>query len=473
MNWRLLLLPVILTLSPAMAQPRHLFLDPAILKETKGAELRVNPPSRSEIVIRADKPWEQLMISFFLTVREEEGKLRMWYICRDAKNQPNVAYAESTDGLNWTKPNLGIVDHEGSTANNLVGMTSLEGVVLPDPQAPAEQRYSYITHVFGEGIVRFHSPDGLQWNRDPTPLSKFGADNQLVTFREKDHFVFYLRGWEKREDGKRYRTVVRTTSPDLTTPWPPQPTETSLHIWGPDNPPIIVDELPTVFETDNQDAPNSDVYTIGAQPYPPDPTWYVGFPSLFQREEKISVGRTEIQCIGSRDGIVWHRYDRAPYVSPGPDGSENCNMVYMGTGMVVRGDEIWQYGTGFRSKHGDMEARRKRTDGTIYRHVQRLDGFVSLDFDSAGGTATTIPIEAGPALFVNVDTGALGHLKAAWIDENGQALEESDVVRINSTRAQVTWQGNSDLSKLAGRKLSLRFTGSRAKLYSFYFANPS
>lgn len=73
---------------------RHLFLDPAFLQSRENVTLHVNPPQRSELVIRTDKPWEQRMISLFLTVREEDGKLRMWYICRSKENEPNVAYAD-------------------------------------------------------------------------------------------------------------------------------------------------------------------------------------------------------------------------------------------------------------------------------------------------------------------------------------------------------------------------------------------
>src|SRR5260221_3537620 len=91
------------------ASPRYLFLDAALLESTDHAAIEVNPPQRRETVIRTDRPWEQLMISFFLTVRQEGDTLRMWYICRDKANQANVAYAESRDGVRWTKPDLGIV----------------------------------------------------------------------------------------------------------------------------------------------------------------------------------------------------------------------------------------------------------------------------------------------------------------------------------------------------------------------------
>ena len=73
---------------------RHLFLDPAFVTESSGVSLAVNSPERSEVVIRPDRPWEQLMISFYTTVIEEEVKIRIWYICRDIDNRPNIAYAE-------------------------------------------------------------------------------------------------------------------------------------------------------------------------------------------------------------------------------------------------------------------------------------------------------------------------------------------------------------------------------------------
>ena len=139
---------------------RHLFLDPSFVTDASGAALHVNPPQRREVVIKADRPWEQLMITFYLTVFEEQGRLRMWYVCRDKANRPNVAYAESADGVQWTKPNLGIVDRDGSRDNNLVGLSSLEGVVFRDPKALDAERYAYVTHLWTEGMVRFHSPDG-------------------------------------------------------------------------------------------------------------------------------------------------------------------------------------------------------------------------------------------------------------------------------------------------------------------------
>src|SRR3569833_4150242 len=54
------------------AEPtRHLFLDPAFVRDAHGAALRVNRPQQRRLVIRPDRPWEKLMITFFLTVHDE------------------------------------------------------------------------------------------------------------------------------------------------------------------------------------------------------------------------------------------------------------------------------------------------------------------------------------------------------------------------------------------------------------------
>jgi hypothetical protein len=458
------------------AEPlRHLFLDPATVRHSENAELQVNPAQQREIVIHHDRPWEQSMITLFLTVREEEGKLRMWYICRDKANQPNVAYAESTDGVQWTKPNLGIVDYAGSTDNNLVGLDSLEGVVFKDPNTPAEERYVYLTHLATEGMVRFHSPDGLHWKRDAAPLIGIGSDTQNVTFWDErlKKYVLYLRGWYRAADKKPYRKVVRAELSSLTTPLGIAPLETSLRMWGKDKVTVFGDEFPTVLALDEQDAPNSDVYNISAQPYPLDNRWYVGFPSMLQRERNTSDGRLEMQFVGSRDGVTWQRYDRTPYARPGLAGSESASMVFMGTGLVMRDDEIWQYGVSLRSRHGDREARKTQTDGVIHRYVQRVDGFVSLDFVHQGKATTTPVTVDGPRLLLNLDTAALGSLRVGLQDEMGQPIagfgvDDCQTLRTNSTGAPVSWKGG-DLSSLSGRKVCLQFQANRSKLFSFRF----
>lgn len=472
---------LVLLVNLRAASPRFLFIDPALIERSEGVALAVNPAQRRETVIRPDQPWEQLMISFFLTVRDEGGKLRMWYICRDKANQPNLAYAESQDGVNWNKPNLGIAEYAGNKDNNLVGLTSLEGTPFIDPNAPAEERYGYITNIGSSGgLVRYHSPDGLHWKRDAKPILKFVSDTQNVSFWDErlKAYVLYLRGWDPK-----YRTVVRLALPSLTTLSALAASGWGRKAGGESGLYFFHDEVPTVLQCDAQDAARTDIYNLAAQPYPLDPNWYVGFPAFLRRSATTDApgyrgshkGPVEVQFAGSRDGIAWHRHDRAAYAPPGIAAPEKKNMTFMGTGLVVRGDEIWQYGTEFESEHGDMAARHKKTDGVIVRWVQRVDGFVSANTGASEGTLRTVPVRvSGEKLLLNLDTGALGELRVALLDAAGQPIAgfgagECAPLQINATGATVTWAGGSALAGLRGREVRLEFRSRRSRLYSFRF----
>ena len=115
----------------------------------------------------------------------DTGKFRMWYVAvskaeRQDRTLPRsapwrVAYAESDDGITWTKPNLGLVEVGGNSNNNLVKLDPHIGVlnlkVLHEPDDPnPEHRYKMGAHVwFPKNDVRlgtlapYVSADSLNW----------------------------------------------------------------------------------------------------------------------------------------------------------------------------------------------------------------------------------------------------------------------------------------------------------------------
>jgi hypothetical protein len=122
------------------------------------------------------------------------GKFRMWYVAVAKAERLNpdtprsvpwrVAYAESDDGVHWSKPNLGLVESGGSRKNNLVRLDPRLGVinlkVLHEPDDPdPDRRYKMGAHVwFPKNKVRlgtfvpYASRDGLNWKLliDSTPV---------------------------------------------------------------------------------------------------------------------------------------------------------------------------------------------------------------------------------------------------------------------------------------------------------------
>lgn len=482
--------PLLLVLAAAMPVPsegpnHHLFLSPGDLQQAHGVALRVHPPAEGERVLEPDRPWESGWIPFYSTVRDEGGRIRLWYDCRDHEGNSHLGYAESTDGVHWTKPALGLVDFHGSKANNLMAIESFEGTVTYDAHAPAAERYLYLCSLGRQGgIFRYTSPDGLRWKRDPRPLLPFDCDSQNVVFWDdaKGKYELYLRSWGPKTAGDRRRRVVHYEADRLDQPLPVTPYPSTLPpVGGAGHAPTIGAEIPVALECDDQDPPHLDIYTNAIQPYPLAPDCYLGFPAFFRHwigsPHPVSDGWTEAQFVASRDGRRFERFDRATYVDAGPQGPFSGNMVFPGFGLVVRGDEIWQYATRFRTTHGDVQARAVAPDGALYRFVQRIDGFVAAEFENSGGSFVSASVQVdGPRLRVNAVTGAVGDLAIELEDEAGRPLPgfgaaECLPIRGDSTHFVVSWRQGADLGALRGHRVRLAFSGSHAALYSFYFGS--
>jgi hypothetical protein len=142
------------------------------------------------------------------------------------------------------------------------------------------------------------------------------------------------------------------------------------------------------------------------------------------------------------------------------------------------GDEIWLYYSGYDVTHtGCLEGQRpfERRLGVISRATLRLDGFVSATAGPAGGEILTRPLAfSGGRLELNVDCGAGGHVDVELQSLDGKpipgySLADADRVYHNNLRKVVTWKGQSDLEKLAGRPLRLRLVLRSCKLYALQF----
>ena len=106
-------------------------------------------------------------------VIREDDTFRMYYTAGDGNNGWFAGYAESPDGRNWTKPDLGLLEYGGSTDNNLV---------LAGESARGETRVAH-PWVFKDGdIYRIYysvsladysyaigtgtSDDGIHWTKN-------------------------------------------------------------------------------------------------------------------------------------------------------------------------------------------------------------------------------------------------------------------------------------------------------------------
>ena len=125
---------------------------------------------------------DALGVQFYGSIIRENSKYRLWYVAVDDDVENKVpysrwraAYAESDDGVHWTKPNLGLVEFHGNKENNLIltnpaplGFVNLKVLADPDDADPA-RRYKISTHAYFQHQSRlgtlapFASADGLRW----------------------------------------------------------------------------------------------------------------------------------------------------------------------------------------------------------------------------------------------------------------------------------------------------------------------
>jgi hypothetical protein len=109
------------------------------------------------------------------------------------------------------------------------------------------------------------------------------------------------------------------------------------------------------------------------------------------------------------------------------------------------------------------------------RYTYRIDGFVSVRAPLSGGEFVTRPlIFAGGELVINFSTSAAGSVRveiqdAQGIPLKGFSITDSAEIYGDEIEHRVTWKGNSNLSKLAGKAVRLRFVLRDADLYSLQF----
>lgn len=182
-----LLLAHVVTLALAVqAEERVLFaFDSVSIPHSQNLRLEMAQPERhpGNPVLKRGEPGspDAMGVQFYGSVIREEGKFRMWYVAFDddtankaTSTRWRAAYAESIDGVNWTKPDLGLVEFGGNKSNNLVdvggdwGFVNLK-VIRDETDPDAARRYKMTTHLYFRHNTRlgtllpFVSPDGYTW----------------------------------------------------------------------------------------------------------------------------------------------------------------------------------------------------------------------------------------------------------------------------------------------------------------------
>ena len=101
----------------------------------------IRPPCLNQVILLTE-----LGPRHYGTVMYDQGMYRMWYQGTpkdwDEWNMETICYAESDNGIDWRKPNLGLVDSAGQGKdNNLLNISGHNMTIFIYPDAPPSHRY--------------------------------------------------------------------------------------------------------------------------------------------------------------------------------------------------------------------------------------------------------------------------------------------------------------------------------------------
>ncbi len=480
---------------PDIGSRLELFVDDALIEELSGgASLRLHPPAMKEIALTADRPWEGNMCGGYKTYFRDGPIFRMYYqawngtiVEQDGKTRMKeapirIGYLESTDGIRWQRPSLGLVAFGGSTDNNIVfagigeknnGVHGFAPYPDANPSCTPDARYKALGASetgWPLKLYAMQSPDGFRWTlMQEEPVMAEGAfDSQNLAFWDatRGEYRAYLRDFS----GRFFRGIKTCTSPDYRHWTKPE--------WV---------EFPG--------SPAEQLYTNQIMPYYRAPHVFVGFPTRYVERpwspavealpelehrrlrarvsERYGAAVTDGQFIAGRDGRTFKRWDEA-FIRPGlrPVGSWAYGDCYQGWGLLETASDV--AGAPNELSMFATEGYWRGAANAIRRYTLRIDGFVSLHAPLGGGALTTRPFRfAGSRLLLNISTSAGGGARVELQSPDGRPLEGfglDDCTEIigDDLAFPVRWRG--DVGALAGQAVRLHIVLRDADLYSYRFA---
>ena len=448
---------------------RELFVDQLLVERLDGLRLELQKPQPAGVALRYDLPWEG-RFAFFTTILKDGDTYRMYYRGDpDGKQPAPMCYAESGDGIRWTKPTLRLHEVGGSRENNVLMPSTGDGVMVPfldnRPGVPAAERFK-ANHEIGAGLIGLASGDGIHWKPfgggvlvPNTLKNHFDSQNVMFWSEAEKLYVLYARHMEGTK-----RATCRATSEDF------------LHWSAP--------TLMTYSDTGTTD-PSEHLYTSQVHPYFRAPHLYVSLPGRFMYLRRVLTPQQgaalDLSAAGGgigdvSDGVLQTsragstRFDRTfleAFVRPGLGHSHWVSRTnYPALGVVPTGA-------------GEMSLYVQRNYGQPTSHLERLtlrtDGFSSVHAPFAGGEMRTRPLRfSGQELEINYSTGAAGGLRVELQDAAGHpvpgyALADCPEIIGDELQRVVAWKNGPDVERLAGQTVRLRFVMNDADLFSLRF----
>jgi hypothetical protein len=350
----------------------ELFVDDWLIADFKDASLKLHSPERREVVLVTDALWEGISSAYFSVV--QDGKLvRLYYRGSDGGSDRSedqvTCVVESHDGVNFSRPKLGLIDVAGSKDNNVVwkGIESHNFAPFRDtnPATKPEERYKALAGLShpgknwqeAAGLYAFASPDGIRWEKmtkEPV-LTKGAFDSLNLAFWDpaRSRYACYSRYF-----ANDVRAIQSAHSSDFLS-------------WS--------DSVANRYAAG---IPVEQFYTNATLPCPGAEHLLVSFPKRFEPERKRVAshpysGVSDAMFMSSRDGLDWDRPFLEAWVRPGRDEknwTDRNNMPAWGIAETAPGE--WSM---YISEHYQWP------DNRIRRLVLPRHRFASVTAGARGG----------------------------------------------------------------------------------------
>lgn len=372
-----------------------------------------------------------------------------------------TCYAESTDGIHWTKPTLSVV-----AGTNIVDYNSERDasvIWLDKQESNASKRYKMFLVARESGKWRYHyktSPDGKVWRA--AVQSEPVADRSTVYKNPfRNVWVYSMRHNVRVDANKlvRARDYNENTDPEAGT----KKAEALLSaFWF----------GPWANEQHHTDYPNiaPAIYNQDATPYE---SIMLGFFSVWQGPENDVcasdnvIKRNQVMVGYSRDGYSWFREDMNPFHAVNTTTSDAWNQGNLqsvaGAPLIV-GDKLYFYLSGRRLR-GTQEIT---TTGLA---MLRRDGFASMK--GTGELQTSLLKFDGSYFFVNANV--TGEMKVELLDPNNKVIEgfskdECKAFKGDNVKAKIEWTGNASLASLKNKQLKVKFYIDNGEIFAFWIS---
>ena len=477
---------------------RELMIDGHLIDSmSESLRIQLHKPVRRNVALVTDAPWEGNACLYSSLFHDGE-RFRMYYTAGQYVNQEgrielphgrHLCYAESVDGIHFTRPNLNLVEFGGSKANNIVLQTgSLAGVAIDpghttvlmdaNPKCPPDARYKAIVRSAAKGVVGLHvlkSADGFHFKplTDKLIITDGYFDSENLAFWDsvRGEYRAYYRDFYQGLPGSGIRGIKTATSDDFIHwtkgEWLEYPGAQDVHL-----------------------------YTNQVAPYARAPHIFLGFPmryidrgwvhstgqlpGLEERRARTNASPrygsvvTDSLLMTSRDGRTFKRWDEA-ILRPGParrdswtygDNLISWGMLPTKSDLPESPDELSIYA---------IEGYWRGESQKFRRYSFRVDGFASVRAPFAGGEFVTQPISFdGGQLQINYSTSAAGSVRVEIQDVQGKPMAGyglADCFEIfgDEIERSVTWKSGASVKQLAGTPLRLRFVLQDADLFAFRF----